>query len=735
MTAWTYVRSTPDASWEAGKPQPTEKGQFVHLFVDADNPVNALSADVLHELRELLPQLAELQDVKALFLWSGKDEHFIAGADVDEIAAIADAGEGAKKAAEGQAIFQQVADLPFPTFAVIRGTCLGGGLELALAFDYRIAVELPTTRIGLPEVNLGIIPGFGGCQRLPRLLGLSGALPLIVGAKRLPAQVAYRKGVVDALVAPEGYQDLALRSAHKLLKVGPALAKRRRRLRGAWWVRALEANPLGRALIRRGAEKQVKKVSGGHYPAPLEAVGTVIDGYTQSLPQALELEAQRCGELIASQISKRLISIFQDSERARKLSLDENVTWPREGHVAVLGAGIMGAGIAQLLLSKNQQVRLRDLHPEALAKGLRHIGQILDGQVRRRRLTPLEREQKLSRLTHTTGLRGFAGVDVVIEAIVERLDVKQAALQEIEPHLSDTAVFATNTSALSVTEIQKVAKSPGRVVGMHFFNPVHRMPLIEVIPGRDTDPDAVATIVALAQKLGKYPVVVQDSPGFLVNRLLGPYLNVACGLLDQGLTGPEIDAAAEAFGLPMGPFRLLDEVGLDIAAEVSSTLHEAFGDRVTPSPHLERMLEKNWLGKKTGTGFYVYPEGRKATPVWNDAVQSSGSGGPADGDALAQTLVDPIVDEAARCLSEGVVSSPSDVDLAMVMGTGFPPFRGGPLRWADTEGVAKVVERLQARADLGDPRQACPFLVELAQSARKFYEGEPTPEFSNQVSS
>ncbi|MFQ5655755.1 MAG: 3-hydroxyacyl-CoA dehydrogenase NAD-binding domain-containing protein, partial [Planctomycetota bacterium] len=480
--------------------------------------------------------------------------------------------------------------------------------------------------------------------------------------------------------------------------------------------------------VARTARKQILKRTRGHYPAPLAAVRAVVNGSRRRLADGLEREAALVGDLIAGDISKNLMAIFGDSEGARHLRVptDAGGEWPRGGSVGVLGAGVMGAGIAHLLLDRRHFVRLRDLSAEALQKGLEHIGSLLNKQVKRRRKTPLQRDEITSRLTHTTGVEGFGRTDALIEAIVEILAVKRKALAEIEPHIGPETLFLSNTSALSITALQEGARHPERVVGLHFFNPVHRMPLVEVIPGEGTASWAVAKTVALAQALGKLPVVVKDSPGFLVNRLLLPYLGAACRLLEEGIPGPVIDRAALDFGLPMGPLRLLDEVGIDIAAEVGGTLHQAFGDRARPSPLLQRMADKEWLGQKSGIGFYRH-EGQasgSATLPWNEGVEtgSSPGGGRLPGDAeIVFALLDPMIDEAARCLEEGVVTGAGQVDLAMVMGTGFPAFRGGLLRHADRIGLGGIVERLERHARDGRGAAPCELLRRLARDGARFH--------------
>lgn len=724
MTAWRRIRSSRER-WPGEWPPEESGGSFLHLILDAPSPVNALSAAVMAELEVLLPSLRAEPGVSALILWSAKAEHFIAGADIHEIDAVAGAAEGTEKAAAGQRIFEGLASLPFPTFAVIQGTCLGGGLELCLALDYRLAVDAPRVRIGLPEVTLGIIPGFGGTQRLPRLVGLRAALPWILAGKRLPARAAHAKGLVDLCLPEEGLRMQAMRAIVAILDDrGRRIRTRRSRLRGGLGAWILERNPVGRALLRRGARRRILAESGGHYPAPLAALEAVMASAASELDRGLALEARLCGELIPGSVSRNLRALFFDSEAARHLRVEGGREAPAS-FVGVLGAGVMGAGIAALLLENGLEARVRDLDANALGRGLGQLAKQLDQSAERQRLRSWQREERLGRLTYTTTAAGFRRADVVIEAIVERLAVKQAALAEMERELRADAIFATNTSALGIGAIQAGARHPERVVGLHFFNPVHRMPLVEVIPGERTAPWAVAGAVQLAQRLGKFPVLVKDSPGFLVNRLLFPYLDSACRLLERGVSGPRIDAAARTFGLPMGPFRLLDEVGIDIALEVGATLYAAFGERARGSRILETLVEKRLLGRKSGSGFYRYG-GRSKREAWNDEIApSAGRNDSFSAPRVISHLLDRMVDEAARCLEEEIVSSPATIDLAMVLGTGFPAFRGGPLRHADGEDLRGVVDRLRGRAAEGESSAPSSLLEEIARSGGQFHAPKP----------
>ncbi len=727
MSEWTVVRG----SWscdDEGKIESAPNGPILHLVFDGKSPANTLSLPCLEELGRTLDEVEEFSGIEALILSSAKDEHFIAGANIEAIEAITDSGDATSLAQIAQRVFGKLGELPFPSFALIHGTCLGGGLELALGCNFRIAVDAANTKIGLPEVNLGIIPGFGGSQRLPRLIGVAKALPLILGGTRLPAQVARKRGIVDAVIPPEGYLTVSLNVVQQIVKTGgKKILSARKKKRGGIKSWALTKNIIGRWFLRRAARKQVLTKTGGHYPAPLAAIDLVVGSASRSLQSGLREEARVVGELAVSPVCKNLIALFQSSERARKKTGPENSEhgeWPERGFLGILGAGVMGAGVASTALQRGFSVRIRDLGSVPLARGLGQIAKDVNNLVHRRRRTRLEADEILSRLTHTSSLVGFGRCDGVLEAIVERLDVKQRALQEVEPYLMRDALFLTNTSALSVNEIATAAKYPDRVVGLHFFNPVQKMPLVEVVAGEETADWAISRTIGLAQALGKYPVVVKDSPGFLVNRLLMPYLDAAVRLLQLGVPGPQIDRAALKFGLPMGPLRLIDEVGVDIGVEVAGTLYKAFGERAKPSDLLQQFADRGWLGCKSGRGFYVYsghPKRRKEYRDWNGEVEvllDGKSSFQPTSDELISALLDPMVDEAARCLEEDVVENAEAVDLAMVMGTGFPPFRGGLLRYADETGLAVIVERIKQGQSNREPST---LLSELAMRGATFH--------------
>lgn len=698
------------------------------VFDRPDSRVNLLTEAVLGSLDRILTDIeqhAAARTVGAVVVKSGKPGSFIAGADVEAIRDVDDAEVGARLAAAGQAVFTRLERLPVPTVVAIDGACLGGGTELALACDYRIASDSEATKIALPEVRLGILPGFGGTTRLPRLIGLRAALDMILTGKSVRPSKARRIGLVDEVVAPAIIQRRAVDAARSFADGGDPPSNKGAR---GVFQRLIEDTAPGRRIILREARKRVLSETGGHYPAPLVILDTVRETLSLPLERALEVEARALGGLIATPVSRNLVHVFLLMERAKKRAPDGEAS-PVD-RMAVLGAGVMGGGIAHLAASEGVEVRLKDIDRGGLSAGLRAARERVDRGLARRHIDRREADAIMGRISPTLSYDGFGSVDLVVEAVVEKMAVKKTVLREAEEVVPRHAVSCSNTSTLSITEMQSALAEPERFCGLHFFNPVHRMPLVEVIRGEHTADDTLATAFAFARKLGKTPVVVGDGPGFLVNRVLGPYLNEAGWLLEDGAAIDRVDATLVEFGMPMGPFRLLDEVGLDVARHAASTLHEAFGERMTPSPMMGALAASERLGRKGGRGFYAYEDG-KAAGVDEDVYAELGVRGAPGGGAAASAaeIVDrcvlPMVDEAARILDEGIARDAGDVDLALITGTGFPPFRGGLLRWADARGPAAIVERLgELAAAHGARFQPGEQLRRLAAGGGGFYEGD-----------
>lgn len=666
------------------------------IFDSKEEKVNTFNLTVMTELGEKLDQLRTDSSIKAMLILSGKEDAFIAGADVREIEKITDPAEGYRVAREGQKVFQKIADLPFPVVSVINGACMGGGTEMSLACDYRLATDHPKTSIALPEVTLGIIPGWGGTQRLPRLIGIQRALDIILTGKRLDAVRAYKSGLVDKVIPWQWQKEKALEFITEILKDSGEAVKARRKASGALPL-LLEKNPAGRAVLFSQAKKMLLEKTKGQYPAPLAALDVVRKTIGKSLEAGLETEAKVMGDLIITPVCKNLVQIFFRSEAVKKENGTTNTALKGQkiSKAAVLGAGVMGGGIAQLFASKQIDCRVKDINNEAVAKAYQQAAYVLQGDVKRRKITPVEFRQTLHRITGTTDYSGFKSAGIVVEAIVENLKVKMDVIAELEKQVGQQTIIASNTSSLSINEMAKALQHKDRFIGLHFFNPVHRMPLVEIIRGSGTSDETVATVFNLSKALGKTPIVVNDGPGFLVNRLLVPYMVEAISLLESGVDLHTIDRTLVKFGMPMGPLELFDEVGIDVAHKVAKILHDFMGSRMAESPILERMITAGRLGKKSGKGFYRY-EGHKklADPETASFIKPSEKISISETD-LVHRLIFPMVNEAARCLDENIARSAADVDLGMIFGTGFAPFRGGLLTYAESEGLKNVQKKLQ----------------------------------------
>jgi 3-hydroxyacyl-CoA dehydrogenase / enoyl-CoA hydratase / 3-hydroxybutyryl-CoA epimerase len=697
------------------------------IFDQPESRVTVLSSTVLSGLDALLGQIetaARSGQVRAVVVRSGKDGSFIAGADINEIAEVASGAAAEAAAREGQRIFRRLDLLPVPTVAAVDGLCLGGGTELILACDVRIASDRPETKIGLPEVRLGIIPGFGGTTRLPRIVGLRESLGLILTGATVSARKAHRIGLISERMHPAVLYERA-----RTLALEMAQGKRPARAKRPLLARVLDETRLGRRLVLKQARAQVLKESAGHYPAPLAALDVIRRSVRLPLEAALEVEAAAVGKLVGTDVSRSLIHVFRLMESAKKAG-PRGVTPRPVERVAVVGAGVMGGGIAQLLAYRDVEVRLKDIDSAALGLGLKHARELFERLAQRGRLEKRDVERYMGAIAPTLDYSGFGTADLVIEAIVERMEVKQAVLREVETHASQHCVLSTNTSSLSVSGMQSVLARPENFAGMHFFNPVHRMPLVEVVRGERTSDEAVATVVALTRRLDKTPIVVRDGPGFLVNRVLAPYLNEAGWLLAEGGAIDRIDAALREFGMPMGPLRLLDEIGLDVARHAGAVLSEAFGERLKPPPPITALAQSGLTGRKGGRGFYRYARGREEGV--NNGIYSTLADAVArerraiNPDSIRERCLLAMVNEAARVLEDGIVAGAGDVDLGMITGTGFPPFRGGLLRWADGLGMRHVLTRLLTLESSHGPRfTPAPLVRERAAAGASFYEAAP----------
>jgi len=695
------------------------------LMDDPARRVNVLDLAALDSLDEALGEIEAGRDRASagVIVTSGKPGSFIAGADIDAIASMADREQVRAVVERAHRVFSRLAALPMPTVAAIDGVCLGGGTELALACDSRVAAEEPRTQIGLPEILLGIIPGFGGTTRLPRLVGFSTGLDLILTGRALDARRAEKAGLIARAVPSAWLIDFAERRLAELEKRPAARRRDAYRPRGlrAWF---LDSTPFGRNLALDRAAAMTKARTGGHYPAPLAALRVLRFGFTRPVEESLGLESKEVSELVIGPVCKNLVRIFQLSERAKKAPAVAGYDGkPEPVHsLALIGTGVMGAGIAELASRTGVQVRMRDVKPEALTRALQIVRGLIDERGKRRRMSAREKDAQMAFILPTLDLTGLGRADLAIEAVVEDLDVKRRVFAELEVRMRADALLATNTSSLSVDAIAAGFQHAERFCGFHFFNPVHRMPLVEVVRGARTSDAAMVRAVAFARALGKTPVVVRDAPGFVVNRLLMPYLREAMHLVDDGYSLRDVDAAMRRFGMPMGPFEVLDEVGLDVAHKVAGVLGAAFPDRMTPAPALDRLIAAGRLGKKNGLGFYRYPNGkREDEPHMAQLLALTRKPRAGMPEVIAERMALAIVNEGARCLEDGVVEDADRLDLAMVFGTGFPPFRGGPMRYADTLGLPNVVSRLNAlRAEKGERYAPARLLAQLAGRGGNF---------------
>lgn len=699
----------------------TQDQVCVLTFDRPDSAANIFDHATLVELGAQLDWVEAESQLRGVVFASAKDSIFIAGADLHGLMNLGTTGLE-EMIRLGQQVFSRVAALRLPTVAAIHGACLGGGYELCLACDARVATDDRSTKIGLPETQLGILPAWGGSTRLPRLIGLPAALEVILAGKTLAAAKAFKLGMVDALT-PREY---LLESAWELVVNGKRPPAGSRRPSAARL--CLLNNRLAARVIARSARAAVMKDTRGHYPAPLAALEVITRGLRRSIDASLALEANAVVELTQSDTTRHLVGIFFLQEKAKKLNVlprgQRGEKPPKIQRAAVIGAGVMGAGIAQWLSARGVNVLLRDINADAVARGMARAAKLFAEGVRRRSFSATEARQAMDRIQPVATAVTMKNTELVIEAAVEKMELKEDIFHQLEDLTTRDTILATNTSALSVTALAADLLVPERVVGIHFFNPVHRMQLVEVIQGKRTAPEVLQRAVRFTQQIGRLPVVVKDSPGFVVNRILMPYLIEAARLFEQGAEVAEIDRAMLDFGMPMGPLRLVDEVGVDVAHHVCQTLARSFSRYLFVPTVLTKLIDRGWLGRKSGKGFYTHAGGKTRVNredtrfLRDDRVANDGRG------RLQSRMTLLMVNEAARCVEEEIVPGPADVDFAMIMGTGFAPFRGGPLRFADSFGVPRVVADMNQLAEQGELHfQPCELLKSMARASKTFYPG------------
>jgi 3-hydroxyacyl-CoA dehydrogenase/enoyl-CoA hydratase/3-hydroxybutyryl-CoA epimerase len=698
-----------------------EDGVAVIRLNQPGKPVNVINRELLEAMGGILGRLeAGEGGARAAVIVSEKKGTWIAGADIEQFRDFRTPADGEAASRAGHELLDRIERLPIPVVAAIDGVALGGGLEVALACTYRVASDSPKTRLGLPEVQLGILPGAGGTQRLPRLIGVRGALDLMLTGKQLDGRRARSAGIVDE-VAPAPI----LLSAARRIALEIASGKRQPRAAAKTGSpQAIERLPGMLSIIFRKAREGVMAKTHGLYPAPLRILQVVHDGLGKPLSEALKLEAKAFGELAVTPQARSLVHVFFTTTAAKNdPALGEGVKPGRVEEIAVVGAGFMGAGIAAVSAEAGIEVRLKDVKLDAVAKGLRTARDILVKRAKRKKARKFEITKVVDRVQPTVEYTGFRPVDVVVEAVFEEVSVKHAVIKEIEAVTGAGTVLGSNTSTIPITRLAEASARPENVIGLHFFSPVEKMPLLEIIVTGKTAGWVTATSHAYGKQIGKTPIIVNDSPGFYANRILSPYMAEAALLLEEGARMDEIDRAMTDWGYPVGPITLYDEVGLDVAQKAGMIMAEAFADRMKPSTIVDRLVADGRAGRKNRKGFYTYDaEGKKGGP--DEAVYALIGNPPHRPHAkeeIQDRLALTMVNEAVRTLEEGVLRSARDGDVGAVMGIGFPPFRGGPFWYVDQAGAQNVLDRLRSLEQRFGPRFApAALLREKALTGGKF---------------
>lgn len=694
-------------------------------FNAADESVNKFDRKTTQEYQEAVTVLENRDDIQGLIVTSGKSV-FIAGADITEFTEYFSRSKDEIEAwlLDINHIFNRFEDLPFPKVAAINGAALGGGCEMALVCDYRVAGV--SAQIGLPETKLGIFPGFGGSVRLPRLIGIDNALEAIATGKAYRPDAALNLGLVDAVVADELLEQAAADLVKKCL-LGEFDWQAKRQEKQV----PVKLNQLEQAMAFNSAKGVIfAKANPKHYPAVAIALETIEKHANLNRDDAIALEAKGFAKAATTPQATALVGLFLNDQTVKKLAKKHSQNAQTIKQAAVLGAGIMGGGIAYQAATKGLPIIMKDIQTKQLDLGMNEAGKLLSKEVERGKSTPAKMAQTLSHIRPTLNYGDFGEVDIVIEAVVENPTIKESVLSEVEGLVKQDAILASNTSTISITRLAHALKRPENFVGMHFFNPVHRMPLVEVIRGEKTSDTAIATTVALAQKMGKTPIVVNDCPGFLVNRVLFPYFGAFDLLVKEGADFVSIDKTMEKFGWPMGPAYLLDVVGMDTGVHAAKVMAEGFPDRMKPDYKgaTQLMFEHERLGQKNGVGFYQYETDKRGKPKkiadsttyeLLNLVQTDHQ--EFDEQEIIDRMMIAFCNETVRCLEDDIVASPAEADMAMIMGVGFPPFRGGPCRYIDQIGVANYVALCDKYAYLGKAYEAPAKLRDMAQNGETFY--------------
>jgi len=699
----------------------------------AGEPMNTLKANFIETFMGVFNAVEEDPEIKAIVFTSGKKDSFIAGADITMLEAISTAEEGERAGLEGHKVMNRIEGCKKPVVAAIHGVALGGGLEVALACHARVVTDSKKTKLGLPESQLGLLPGAGGTQRLPRLIGVQPALDMMLTGKQVDPKKARKLGLVEDVVPPsiliETAAELALSRVDHVPKRDSFIEQLRDK--EAVTEFALAKNPVGRKILFDQARKQLHKQTRGNYPAQDLIIDVVKAGLEGGFEAGLAAEARAFGHLLTTPEAANLMSIFFATTALKKDSgVDDPSVRPRPiKKVGMLGAGLMGAGIAYVTTSVAKiPVRLKDRDADGVMAGLRYIRGIIDGRVKRKRLTEQQANHLTLQTTGTTTYAGFQDTDVVIEAVFEDLSLKEQMVRDVEEAGKNDVIFASNTSSLPITQIAAASKHPETVIGMHYFSPVHKMPLLEIIVTDKTANWVTATCVDLGKRQGKHVIVVKDGVGFYTSRVLAPMMNEAAHLVAEGVPIEKIDTTMLNWGFPVGPIKLTDEVGIDVGAKVGKIMLDAFGERMSPPEGMQKLMADERYGRKNGRGFYLYGDKKKkgvdesvyellgVTPT-NKSISS---------EDIAWRCALQFVNEACRCFGEGILRSARDGDVGAVFGLGFPPFRGGPFRFVDQVGAKEILGRLrELEKQLGPRFSPAPVLEEIARSGQTFYGADP----------
>ncbi|MFT6194633.1 MAG: 3-hydroxyacyl-CoA dehydrogenase/enoyl-CoA hydratase/3-hydroxybutyryl-CoA epimerase [Cognaticolwellia sp.] len=696
-----------------------QENGIAHLIMDVKgDSMNTLKAEFSDEIAEILKEIREDKSITGLVLASGKADSFVAGADVHMLANCTSAAQATALSRQGQMIFDQLENLSIPVVAAVHGACLGGGLELAMACHVIVCSDSPKTALGLPEVQLGLLPGGGGTQRLPKRVGIQKSLDMMLTGKQLRAKQALKAGLVNDVVP----HSILLKAAEQMALSGKVKPKARQL---SMMDKLLEGNSVGRNILFSKAKKMVLGQTKGNYPAPLKIIDCIRAGVEQAASKGYQVEADRFGQLVMSDVSVQLRQLFFATTDMKKEQGVKGVAPKKITDTAVLGGGLMGGGIAFVTATKAKlPVRIKDISNQGISRALKYGYDLLNKKVKRRFMRHSEMQSQLALITGTTEYTGFSNIGFVVEAVFEDLALKQNMLADIESHCKESTIFASNTSSLPIGQIAEHALRPENVIGLHYFSPADKMPLVEIIAHDKTSDQTISTTVAFAKLQGKTPIVVKDKAGFYVNRILAPYLNEAAMLLLEGCSIKALDKAMVKFGFPVGPMQLLDEVGLDVGAKIGPILQAELGDRFAPPAAFSKLIDDGRLGKKTKKGFYQYntKSNKKLVDESVYALLGLKVSNTTVTDAQAQRCVYMMLNEAARCLDEEIIRNARDGDIGAIFGIGFPPFLGGPFKYMDKIGVVTLVNKLtQWQAEFGERYTPCDALVKMAEQGESFY--------------